>query len=81
MILFPQPRHLELSDGTCSMLLCEEYRELTAFFKAIRSGLAGVSVSFSPLLDREEYHLTIDIFNIFKAIVGYTIRNDCLILG
>ena len=42
------------------MLLREEYRELTAFFKAIRSGLAGVSVSFSPLLDREGYHLTID---------------------
>ena len=60
MILFPQPRSLQLLGGTYSLPFGAQHRELTAFFKAIRSGMPGVCVTFSPLLDREEYHLSID---------------------
>jgi len=59
MILFPQPRHIQLRDGTYAMPVRSEYRELTAFFRAIRSGMEGVQVCVSRLLGKEEYHLTI----------------------
>ena len=59
MILFPQPRRLDLLEGSFTLPLSEEIPELTAFFKAVRSGLSGVAVSVSPMLGREEYHLSI----------------------
>ena len=59
MILFPQPRHLELFEGSYSLPLREEYRELTAFFSAVKNGLNGISLAVSPMLQKEEYHLTI----------------------
>ena len=59
MILFPQPRHIQLRDGTYVLPVRSEYRELPAFFRAIRSGMEGVLVSVNSLLGKEEYHLTI----------------------
>ena len=59
MILFPQPRHIQLRDGTYALPVRSEYRELPAFFRAIRSGMEGVLVSVNSLLGKEEYHLTI----------------------
>ena len=50
MILFPQPRQLELLEGTYTLPLAEETRELTAFFAAVKGGMAGVSFTFSPML-------------------------------
>jgi len=59
MILFPQPRHMEVLDGTYSLPVRAEYRELTAFFGAVKEGMEGVSVSHNGLLGKEEYHLSI----------------------
>ncbi len=59
MILFPQPRRLDLLEGAFSLPVRAEYHELTAFFQAVRSGIPGISVSISPMLEREEYHLSI----------------------
>ena len=59
MILFPQPRHLELLGGTYDMTIPAECCELTAFFSALKQGMAGVGVTTSGLLAKEEYHLTI----------------------
>ena len=59
MILFPQPRRLDLLEGVFSLPVRAEYHELTAFFQAVRSGIPGISVSISPMLEREEYHLSI----------------------
>ena len=47
MILFPQPRHLELLGGTYDMMIPAECRELTAFFRALKQGMAGVSITTS----------------------------------
>ena len=59
MILFPQPRHLQVLDGVYEMPIWKEYRELTAFFDAIRKGVEGVSVSVDCMLEKEEYRLNI----------------------
>ena len=59
MILFPQPRCLEVMDGVYELPLKEEYRELTAFYAAVRSGIEGICVSENVLLGKEEYHLLI----------------------
>ena len=70
MILFPQPRHMDLHDGTFTLPVREEYRELPAFFRAVASGVEGVRISTDPMLKKEEYHLTI-------AKDGVTILSSC----
>jgi len=59
MILFPQPRHLEVFDGTYTLPFSSDLRDLLAFYKAVLSGIHGVNVSRSALLAKEEYHLEI----------------------
>ena len=59
MILFPQPRKIERFDGSYTLPVKSEYRELTAFFKAVCAGVEGITVSMSPMLQKEEYHLAI----------------------
>ena len=58
MLLFPQPRNLELHEGvyTFPSAACND---LAAFFRAVRDGMPGISVIPAPLLGKEEYHLTI----------------------
>ena len=70
MILFPQPRHMDLYDGTFTLPVREEYHELPAFFRAVASGVEGVRISTDPMLKKEEYHLTI-------AKDGVTILSSC----
>ena len=59
MILFPQPRHLQMLDGEYALPVKAEYRALTAFYRAVCNGMEGVCLSLSPMLAKEEYHLSI----------------------
>ena len=59
MILFPQPRQMEILGGVYDMPVREAYRELTAFYALVREGIEGVSVSVVPALDKEAYRLSV----------------------
>ena len=60
MILFPQPRSLELKEGEYRLPLKSEYGDLAAFFDCVRKGILGVRVARDHLLEKEEYALQID---------------------
>ena len=68
MILFPQPRHLEPLGGAYAMPFPAQYRELTAFFAALKEGVPGVAIETSCMLGREEYHLTISRSGVAIAV-------------
>ena len=68
MILFPQPRHLELLGGAYAMPFPAQYRELTAFFAALKEGVEGVAIETSCMLGREEYHMTISRSGVAIAV-------------
>ena len=59
MILFPQPRFLQQSEGIYAPDALPEYSDLVSFFHHIQAGAPGISIERSALLDREEYHLTV----------------------
>lgn len=60
MVLFPQPRQMELLEGVYTVKECYEKLDLHAFFQAIREGNQDVEILSAPLLAREEYHLIVD---------------------
>lgn len=60
MILFPEPQSMELFDQTYSFPMKDEYKDLIAFFHLAQAGLPGIRVSSAPLLEKEEYRLTVD---------------------
>ena len=59
MLLFPQPRSMELSDGTFVFPAEKASGDLVSFFRALREGIPAVRVLSRPLLAREEYSLRI----------------------
>lgn len=58
MILFPQPRVFELHEGTFPLNHTPS-GSLVTFFRSMKEGIPGVSITFNPLLGKEEYHLTV----------------------
>ena len=60
MILFPQPQSLTLGEGVCRLPLKAEYDSLTTFFRKVQSGLPGIRTQSAPMLNREEYRITVD---------------------
>ncbi len=58
-MLFPQPRSMVLADGFFSVAPVCASCDLPAFFRAIKGGMDGVQIESAPLLEREEYRLTI----------------------
>ena len=60
MILFPEPQSLELFEETYTFPMKAEYNDLTAFFHLVQAGLPGIKTVCAPLLEKEEYHLTVD---------------------
>ena len=59
MMLFPQPRTMELLSGVYEMPLREVFEDLVSFFHAVRNGMPGISVISEALLGKEEYHMDI----------------------
>ena len=59
MILFPQPRQMELFDGTFAFPAEKADSALVTFFRQLKAGLPEVHVESAPLLEREEYRLVI----------------------
>ena len=60
MTLFPEPQSMELFDQTYSFPMKDQYDDLTAFFHLVQAGLPGIRVATAPLLEKEEYRLTVD---------------------
>ena len=60
MLLFPQPRVLELSEGVFSLPVSAAADDLLSFFSSVRAGMPGIRVVSSPLLKAEEYDLRVD---------------------
>ena len=60
MILFPEPQSLELFEETYTFPMKAEYNDLTAFFHLVQAGVPGIKTVCAPLLEKEEYHLTVD---------------------
>ena len=60
MILFPEPQSLELFEETYTFSMKAEYNDLTAFFHLVQAGVPGIKTVCAPLLEKEEYHLTVD---------------------
>ena len=60
MILFPQPRSIEVLEGEYILPVQPECDTLVAFFSRVREGLEGVRTVNLPLFDKEEYTLMID---------------------
>ena len=60
MILFPEPQSMELFDETYTFPMKDQYADLTAFFHLVQAGLPGIRVAAAPLLEKEEYRLTVD---------------------
>ena len=60
MLLFPQPRNMEILDGTYQPKHDYSACDLVSFFKTVQNGCDEVSVASAPLLGREEYRLNVD---------------------
>ena len=59
MLLYPQPRKMELQNGQYAVKCAYEGIDLAAFFKVIRNGNEDVTVSSAPLMEKEEYKLVV----------------------
>ena len=59
MLLYPQPRKMELADGQYAVKCAYEGYDLVAFFNAVRYGNEDVSISSAPLMEKEEYKLAV----------------------
>ena len=51
---------MELFDETYTFPMKDQYADLTAFFHLVQAGLPGIRVAAAPLLEKEEYRLTVD---------------------
>ena len=60
MTLFPEPQSMELFDEIYTFPMKDQYADLTAFFHLVQAGLPGIRVATAPLLEKEEYRLTVD---------------------
>ncbi len=60
MLLFPQPRNMEILDGIYQPKHDYSACDLVSFFSAVKAGCDEVSTACSPLLGREEYRLSVD---------------------
>ena len=60
MILFPQPRNLTLLEGEYQLDPTCACGGLKAFYDRVRSGVPGIRVTRSALLEKEEYRLDIN---------------------
>ena len=59
MILFPQPQSMEVLEGLYTLPVREEWQDLLTFYRAVQSGIPGVTVAHNPLMAREEYQLCV----------------------
>ncbi|MBE5796559.1 MAG: hypothetical protein E7327_04180 [Clostridiales bacterium] len=59
MILFPQPQSMEVLEGLYTLPVREEWQDLLTFYRAVQSGIPGVTVVHAPLMAREEYQLCV----------------------
>ncbi len=60
MILFPQPRSLTLHEGEYQLKPIAACGGLKAFYDRVRSGVPGIRVTRSALLEKEEYCLDVN---------------------
>ncbi|MBR4081161.1 MAG: family 20 glycosylhydrolase [Clostridia bacterium] len=60
MILFPQPREMNVPGGVYQMKNIPDLGSLPGFFRAVKNGLPEIRVTSEPLLGKEEYRLVID---------------------
>ena len=70
MLLFPSPRQAVCHEGIYQAKVCYKGLDLVAFCKAIKDGNQDVTVTSAPLMEKEEYKLTI-------AADGITIASSC----
>lgn len=68
MFLFPQPRCMERGEGTFPLASMPPTDDLLSFFRAIQDGFGGIVIEKNLLLDREEYHLTVDETGVHIAV-------------
>ncbi|MBQ4073832.1 MAG: family 20 glycosylhydrolase [Clostridia bacterium] len=60
MMLFPQPREMEILDGVYAVKEGYQGLDLMAFYQKIKAGNQDVQILSAPLLAKEEYILAID---------------------
>ncbi len=60
MLLFPTPREMEVLEGVCTFPSDSAGSSLPDFYRLLKSGMEGVCLIPSPLLEKEEYHLRTD---------------------
>ena len=70
MLLFPSPRQAVCHEGVYQVKVCYKDLDLVGFCKAIRAGNEDVTVVSAPLMEKEEYRLTI-------TAEGITIASSC----
>lgn len=59
MILFPQPRSMEVLEGVYTLPVRAEWQDLLTLYQEVQSGVPGVTVTRNALLAREEYRLCV----------------------
>ena len=70
MLLFPSPRQAVCHEGFYQAKGCYKELDLVAFCKVIKAGNEDVNVVSAPLMEKEEYKLTI-------AAEGIAIASSC----
>jgi len=55
MMLFPQPREMEILDGVYAVKEGYQGLDLMAFYQKIKAGNQDVQILSAPLLAKEEY--------------------------
>ena len=70
MLLFPSPRQAVCHEGFYQVKGCYKELDLVAFCKALKAGNEDVKVIPAPLMEKEEYKLTI-------AAEGIAIASSC----
>lgn len=70
MMLFPEPRSVELLDQIYTFPMKEDTGDLAAFFHLVQAGQTEVRTARAPLLEKEEYRLTVDAS-------GVTLESSC----
>ncbi|MBR5231368.1 MAG: family 20 glycosylhydrolase [Clostridia bacterium] len=70
MILFPQPRIMEVAEGIYTVKGSYDLSSLPAFFAAIQKENADIRIEKAPLLGKEEYELDIDEKGICLTVSG-----------
>ncbi len=60
MMIFPQPKWMEVKEGAYRLDAALAEKSLTALYTAIKEGVPGVCVVSAPMLHKEEYHIVVD---------------------